>query len=265
MQSRTLSLILTAFLVCLSTSQLTAQTARSITVVGVAQAELAPDHYLLPILLKSEGKTMELARAEYRKRLENLKTVFNEMDFPELTLVSTGQAISDAEPIDPNQMQMMFIEGQGEAEPKEGFFIRERVDIRWNVSPQLTPAELESGLANLLDRIKAEKLSFAVQQNVNYYPAPEVSLVSGRHSQLQTELRSLRAAAMRDAQNQARELAEMAGGKLGRVLEVEIPDETSAHDFAHSDDTGLLTPNSSSRFGNKLQLKVNLRVRFELE
>ena len=80
----------------LLSAALPAQTpVRSIVVTGQAEKELAPDRYTVAVSIQVEGKTTELARAEFRKRLEQVRSTFNDMDFPDLTLVPSGRTISD--------------------------------------------------------------------------------------------------------------------------------------------------------------------------
>lgn len=240
---------------------------RSITVTGFAEKELAPDRYSIKVAIQVEGKTTELAREEYRKRLEQVRTTFNDMDFPELTLVSAGRSISENAQFSPQQMQIIMM-GEGQAEPSqtEAFYIREELEFQWRAAPQASPADLEQGLGTLLDRIRSEKLAFAGQPDVNYYPPVAYNLVRGSHSQLQLELRALRAAALEDAKNQASEIAALAGGKLGRVLEVTLPEQ--ADDSSLRSQMPGAEPEASPfacKLGSKLKFKSAVRVKFELE
>lgn len=247
---------------------LSAQSAvRSITVTGSAEKELVPDRYSIKVAIQVDGKTTELARAEYLKRVEQVRTTFNDMDFPDLTLVSAGRTVSDSPQFDVQQMQIMMMgEGPADAGPTEAFYIREEFEFQWRAAPQTSPADLEQGLGALLDRIRTEKLAFAGQPNVNYYPQVANNLVRGSHSQLAQELRALRTAALADAKDQASEIAALSGGKLGRVLEVTLPEEAD-YSVLHSQMPGGMPEDSpfACKLGSKLKLKSMLRVKFELE
>lgn len=251
----------------LLSAALPAQTpVRSIVVTGQAEKELAPDRYTVAVSIQVEGKTTELARAEFRKRLEQVRSTFNDMDFPDLTLVPSGRTISDNPQFNPQQMQIMMM-GEGGAEPtaSEAFYIREELQFQWRAAPQTSLADLEQGLGSLLDRIRTEKLDFAGKTDVNYYPPRANNLVNGSHSQIQQELRALRAAALEDAKNQASEIAALAGGKLGRVLEVELPTDSESVSHSQIPMAEMVDTPYSCRLGSKLKLKSSVRVKFELE
>jgi uncharacterized protein YggE len=102
--------------------------------------------------------------------------------------------------------------------------------------------------------------------DVNYYPPKAHNLVFGSHSQIQLELRNLRTVALEDAKTQASEIAALAGGKLGRVLEVTLPEE-DGYSVAHSHMPGAEPADSpyACKFGSKLKLRTTVRVKFELE
>jgi uncharacterized protein YggE len=262
-----LSCLLFSLLQLLAVPLAAQSSTRSITVTGVAEKELAPDRYTISVAIQAEGKTTELARAEFRKRLEQVRTTFNDMDFPDLTLASGGRTISDNPQINAQQMQIMMM-GEGGAEPAaaEAFYVREEFAFQWRAAPQTAQADLEQGLGSLLDRIRAEKLDFAGQMDVNYYPPKAHNLVFGSHSQIQLELRNLRTVALEDAKTQASEIAALAGGKLGRVLEVTLPEE-AGYSVNHSHMPGAEPADSpyACKFGSKLKLRTTVRVKFELE
>lgn len=244
-----------------------AQTAkRSITVTGMAEKELLPDRYSIKVAIQVEGKTTELARAEYRKKIDQVRSAFNDMDFPDLSLVSAGRTISDLPQIDSQQMQIMMMgDNLPDATAQPLFYIREELQFQWRAAPQTPLTDLEQGLGNLLDRIRAEKLNFSGIQAANYYPLKAQNLVSGEHSQIRAELRALRTGALEDAKSQAAEIAALTGDKLGRILEVTVPPEEpmSEHGYAGRNDEAP-GPFTCS-LGSKIQLKSTVRVTFELE
>lgn len=258
--SRLASLLLLLAICCPTFAQ---NPPRSITVVGSAEKGIAPDVFYLKVLVKGQGKTMALARDDFRRQQENVRTVFNEMDFPELAMESRGRTISDSAP-DPEQMQMMMIEGDNGADTEKTFSITEQFDFKWQVAPQTPQSDTETGITNLVDRIIAEKLNFTSRQQANYYAAWEPNLVTGRCSKMQAEERSLRAAAMENAKAQAAELAALAGAKLGRVLEVEVARESLDYSTIEQPGLGISDP-SSCKLGQQIDLKAVLKVKFELE
>lgn len=240
---------------------------RSITVIGNAEKDLAPDHYQIAVTVKANGKTMAIASDDYRKKLENVRTVFNEMDFPEVKVVSKGKLLSDSPLVDPNEMQIMMIDGQDPTQQDKGFFIQERLVLEWHPAAEANLADVESNIHGLLDRIKAEKLSFASNSTPNYYQIS--NLVVGAHSQLAKEEKLLRTAAFADAKAQAEELAALAGCKIGKVVEIEVesPIESSS-DFEppmYNAYSVVAESANTCQLGKKIRLKSILKVRFELE
>lgn len=240
---------------------------RSISVTGRAEKELTPDRYQIAVAVKGNGKTMAIASDDYRKKIENLRTVFNEMDFPEVKIISKGKLLSDSPFVDQNEMQIMMMEGQDPSQQEKSFYLVERLVLEWQPTPQASAADLENGIHGLLDRVKAEKLSFAANANPNYYQAS--NLVVGAHSQLRQEEKSLRAAAFADAKAQAEELAALSGCKVGRVIELEVVSPTDmASDFDSHSMVHFSSPGENEftcQLGQKLKLKSVLKVRFELE
>ncbi|MFM7562557.1 MAG: SIMPL domain-containing protein [Planctomycetota bacterium] len=241
---------------------------RSVSVTGRAEKELEPDHYQIGLFVVANGKTMSIASEDYRKKTENLRTVFNEMDFPEVKIVSQGKSIidtpfsSDIPFFEINDVQIMMAEDGGPNPEDEKFHIVERINLQWQVSPQRKFADLETGINGLLDRVKAEKLSFGPN---NPY-AQNSNLVVGRHYNLAQEEKSLRAAAFADAKSQAEELAALAGAKVGKVLEIKVGPESS--EMYSAGDDPFYRPGDKElncRLGQKIQLKSKLVVRFELE
>lgn len=240
---------------------------RTITVTGRAEKELAPDRYQISVAVKANGKTMAIASDDYRKKIENVRTVFNEMDFPEVKLVSKGKLLSDSPFVDPNEMQIMMMEGQDPNQQEKGFYIVERLILEWQPSTQASSMDIENGIYGLLDRIKTEKLSFAGEANPNYYQV--TNLVSGVHSQFRQEERMLRAAAFADAKAQAEELAALSGSKVGKVIElrVESPAEADSSFDLHTPSpySTVGSNDFGCQLGQKIKLKSILQVRFELE
>jgi len=237
---------------------------RSISVTGRAEKAVAPDHYQISVTVKASGKTMAIASDDFRKKSENVRTVFNEMDFPEVKIVSRGKLLTDSPFVDQNEMQIMMMEGQDPGQQEKSFYIVERLILDWQPSPQASAADLENGIHAMLDRIKAEKLAFGGEANPNYYQI--TNLVVGLNSQLRQEEKSLRAAAFADAKSQAEELAALAGAKVGKVLEIKVGPESSAM-YSAGDDP-FYRPGDKElncRLGQKIQLKSELVVRFELE
>jgi hypothetical protein len=240
---------------------------RSIAVTGRAEREVAPDRYQISVAVKANGKTMTIASDDYRKKIENVRTVFNEMDFPEVKIVPKGKVISDSHFVDPNEMQIMMMEGQDPNQQEKNFYIVERLILEWQPSTQASSLDIENGIHGLLDRIKTEKVSFAGEANPNYYQV--TSLVCGVHSQLRQEEKMLRAAAFADAKAQAEELAALSGDKVGRVIEirVESPGESDSSFDSHSPSpfSALGSDDLRCQLGQKIKLKSILQVRFELE
>lgn len=239
---------------------------RSISVTGRAEKEVAPDHYQISVAVKASGKTMAIASDDFRKKSENVRTVFNEMDFPEVKILSKGKFLTNSPFVDQNEMQIMMMEGQDPNQQEKSFYIVERLTFDWQPSPQATAADLENGIHAILDRIKAEKLTFSGEANPNYYQVS--NLVVGLNSQLSKEEKSLRAAAFADAKSQAEELAALAGAKVGKVLEIEVASEIARREsYSATVDPFSTTGQSelSCRLGEKIQLKSVLQVRFELE
>jgi len=242
---------------------------RSISVTGRAEKELTPDRYQISVAVKGNGKTMAIASDDYRKKIENVRTVFNEMDFPEVKIVSKGKLLSDSPFVDPNEMQIMMMEGQDPSQQEKSFYLVERIVLEWQPSPQASAVDLENGIHGLLDRVKAEKLSFAGEANPNYYQTSASNLVVGIHSQLRQEEKSLRAAAFADAKAQAEELAAIAGCKVGRVIDLDVVSPVDTASDFESFSQIPYSPSADNEFtcqlGQKIKLKSMLKVRFELE
>jgi hypothetical protein len=250
---------------------------RSVSVTGRAEKELEPDHYQIGLFVVANGKTMSIASEDYRKKTENLRTVFNEMDFPEVKIVSQGKSIidtpfsSDSPFFEINDVQIMMAEDGGPNPEDEKFHIVEPINLQWQVSPQRKFAELETGINGLLDRVKAEKLSFGPN---NPY-VQNSNLVVGRHYNLAQEEKSLRSAAFADAKAQAEELAVISGAKLGRVLEIQVTSPITRGDLDPNTPYTFLPTGTSQTsagengldcaLGQKIKLKSVLRVSFELE
>jgi len=241
---------------------------RSISVTGRAEKELTPDRYQIAVAVKGNGKTMAIASDDYRKKIENLRTVFNEMDFPEVKIISKGKLLSDSPFVD-NEMQIMMMEGQDPSQQEKSFYLVERIVLEWQPSPQASAVDLENGIHGLLDRVKAEKLSFAGEANPNYYQTNAINLVVGLHSQLRQEEKSLRAAAFADAKAQAEELAAIAGCKVGRVIDLDVVSPVDTASDFESFSQIPYSPSADNEFtcqlGQKIKLKSMLKVRFELE
>ncbi|MFN9881133.1 MAG: hypothetical protein ACK557_21890, partial [Planctomycetota bacterium] len=85
------------------------------------------------------------------------------------------------------------------------------------------------------------------------------------HTQLPHAPPAPRAAPLEDAPNQASENAALAGGKLGRVLEVELPTDSESVSHSQIPMAEMVDTPYSCRLGSKLKLKSSVRVKFELE
>ena len=240
--------------------------ARAVSVYGRAKKELEPDYYRIAIQVRSQGKTMAVTSDDYRKQLEKVRTVFNEMDFPEVKLVSKGKFFTDSPFSEPIEMQVMVMDVNDHGPAEKMFYIRERFDLEWRSPPGGAPADVENSLLGLLDRIQAEKIPFSTNESNPYYSF--TNLVVGYSSKLGEEERALRAAAFQDAKAQAEELAALSGAKLGRVLGIEVSpplDSFSGHSLpsagvfpAESIDQNHCQP------GGKIKLESIIRVQFEL-
>lgn len=230
---------------------------RSVSVSGSAEKELTPDHYQISVILKANGKTMAITNDDYRKKLENVRTVFNEMDFPEVKIFSKGKFLTDSPFVDQDEMQIMMMDGRDPDQQDKSFYIVERLILDWQPSAQASSLDLENGIQGLLDRINAAKLSFSGEANPNYYQVS--NLVVGLNSGVKQEEKSLRVAAFADAKSQAEELAQLAGAKIGRVIEIEVA-SANQDIFSSTEEVEL-----KCRLGQKIKLKSVLNVRFELE
>lgn len=234
-----------------------------ITVIGKAHLEIAPNRFIVPIRLVANGKTMALARGEHQKKLDKIRDVFNEMDYPNLKLGSSGVAITNSAVQNVQELQIMMMNGAPEQTPEAGIYLVEELSFEFAIPAGASRSQIEESVAAFLDRAIEEKLELGGNPaQAIYYPGQEIpDLVRMTHDQVDSHQTELNAAAFADARRQAEELAKLAGAQLGKVLEVKGGFVEESPDPFGGSPSFMRT----CKLGQKIKLESSLEVSFELQ
>ena len=249
---------------------------KGITVTGMGQAKGKPVLVEFTAAASGEGELASDAIVKHRDTKRRGLKAIEDLKVPGLTVESKGFAINQA--MDPSAQQMMM-RGQTPTNTKQMVQVTEQLRIVIRDVDKLKDEDVVNTVLKVLDTARDGGLVVGTGSPSNYMQM-QIMMQTGQTPGLVSfkipDAAPLRAQAyqkaMEDARAKAQRLAELSGGKLGRVVAVQegaagVPQQNQMMAMIYGmmqqqgQPEGELTSNA---FGD-ITLSVNLSVQFALE
>ena len=262
-----LLIVTSAIAASLGASESTAQVnpeLRSIEVEGTGDASAKPDAFVLKGFLTAKDKSAKKVLGKYLKTKESLEETINPMDFPGVEIELEGSIIKP----DVSSPAMMMAGGGGDTD--EGFVFSQPIRIRIGIDGDESESSILRNLLNLVDSAETVGVSFSEASN------PMMGVVLGGSSEslaigvlddASKLSQEATVAAFAQARKKAQQLAELAGGKLGKVISIHESTLAQASDNPTEAYMKMITGGQSGSSADsieKIKVTRSLRVKFEL-
>jgi len=250
-------------LTCVSESAAQATSARSIEVIGTGKASAKPDRLLLKGFITAEDKTAKKVLNKFLKIKKSLQETVNPMDFPEVEIEFENSQFNTN--FDSEEMMM----GGGDGAESDGYYLSQPIGIRIVIGEDDAEKTTLQMLSKLVDAAETSGVSFneAADSMMSFSVVESgATLASGDLSDREPLKQEATKKAFEDAKSQAQELAELAGGKLGKVISIEassIAGEDNPWAGYMTAISGLATAAHSDSL-TKIEVSQSLQVKFEL-
>ena len=244
--------------------------ARSIEVVGSGKASAKPDVLVLQGFVTAKDKTAKEVMAEFNQIKKSLEETINPMDFPGVEIEYEGPVF---EPDSGGANPMVMMGGGGGKEP-EGYSLSQSIKIRIGIDGDEPEKSILKNLSKLVDSAETTGVTFTKSLSpmagvyAGIYGNKSKSLALGELEDAETLNKEAALAAFAEAKSKAESLAELAGGKLGKVVSIkdeETSDNNNSEPMAAY--MKMIMGNQSQKRSdsiNKIEVTRSLRVKFEL-
>ncbi len=245
-----------------------AEESRKVTVTGNATVSAAPTHVQVNGTIRGAGESGAAAHEAYRKIKSKVEKTFAESDDKDLKLRFEGEKLSTATSYDE---ALGFPDGGGEVADTQ-FEVIEPITLKLEIGSEMARLQIARQVASLIDDAKEAGVEFVENPNPYGFVMQEtpaiVQFTIDDPANLQTKAY---AAAIADARTRGGRLAELAGGRLGKVLSIEElkfeTDDNAAMNAMLQFYGDLAQPDGlklSSYQNKKIEVRQKLRVVFEL-
>jgi uncharacterized protein YggE len=250
--------------------------AKGITVTGMGQAKGKPAVIEFTATASGEGELASDAIVKHRDTKRRGLKAIEDLKVPGLAIEAKGFAINQA--MDPNAQQMMM-RGQAVTNTKQMVQVTEQLRVVMRDLDKLKDEDVINTVLKVLDAARDGGLVVGSGSPSNFYQM-QIMMQSGQTPGLVAfklpDAAPLRAQAyqkaMDDARAKAQRLAELSGGKLGRVVAVQegpagAPQQNQMMAMMYGMMQQQAQPDGelvSNMFGD-ITLGVSLSVQFALE
>ena len=230
---------------------------RFIAVEGTGVVTKAPNLAQIRMSIVATGETTKSATKEFKKARQLFLDKMGPMNFPEVELKFQRPKVQSGEASNMAQMMNDAFDNIGEAASSDQFECREIVILETEVDED--PIKMLDQVSKIIDasiNAKATLANNSMEMIYQGYSSAEVlSLSRSDLDQMKKESNRL---AFEDAKKQAEALAELSGGKIGKVLQItgSIPDEYPSFGFSSENETDD---------GAQVEVTTHLSIRFELK
>jgi uncharacterized protein YggE len=248
-----------------------AQTPRTISVIGHGASAAAPDFVLVKGTVRGGGETSAAAHKAFEKVKDKLEKDFAPGEVADVSVRFRGEKLAKASP-GAVGVVVAAPGGVAGAEAGETFELAEQVLFRVDLKSDMERKQIAQKLAAVIDQ--------AAEAGVQFGQAATIYSVAGGQNSSLVEFSladpssvALKAydAAIQDARTRGRRLAELAGGKLGRIVSVEeLAGEEDSEKNAYATLIGMMAGDSdriskaSSDWNREVEVRQQVRVVFEL-
>ena len=248
---------------------------KGITVGGFGQAKGKPQLVEFLAVASGEAELASDAIVKHRDTKRRALKAIEDLKIPGLSVESKGFALNQA--VDPN-MQMMMMRGQTPTNNKQMVQVAEQLRIVLKDLSKIKEDELTNTVLKVVDTARDGGLVIGAGAPTNYYQM-QMMMQNGGGQGLAlfkipdpTPLRSQAyQKAMEDARAKAQRLAELSGGKLGRIISVQegpaLQQQVNPMMYMY----GIMPqqnqpdPELSSNVFGDISLSVTLQVQFALD
>ena len=264
LQSPILFLIGLCFVLTLP-SESTAQDtgARSIEVFGTGSASAKPDLLVVDAFITAEEKTAKKVLSEIFKTKKKLAETINPMDFPEVEIKLKDSLFST----NLNSEDMMM--GAADEITSDGYVLSQPIEIRIAINQSDTEKSTLQLLSKLVDTAETVGVSFDETSD----PMMGFTVQSGTGSMAKGDLKDRKSLekqatkqAFENARSEAEKLAELAGGKLGKVISIQATGPAGNDDSWGDYMNAMMGVAAAAQADSLLKIEVSrsLSVKFEL-
>ena len=241
-----------------------------ITVIGSGTAKGKPTEVEIAATVSGEAELTNDAMVKFRDAKKRALAAVEAMKIKDLQIEPNGLSVGQA--MDPNMQQQMMRGGGMAAVGKPKIQISENLKITLKNVDKLEPGALMDTLMKIIDNGRDAGLGIGPQINQqNYYQYQQQAAVPMLNFKI-VEPRSLRDEAYKqaidDAKSKAQKLADLAGVKLGKIIN--IHDQAVQPQNVYNPYYGYQQVQSDpSELSNQLladiPMKVSLTVKFEIQ
>ena len=239
---------------------------RSIEVEGTGSASAKPDSLVLDGFIASQDESAKKVLGKFLKIKKSLEETINPMDFPGVEVEFKGSALKP----NVNAANAAMLMAGGGGKTAEGYRLSEPIKILIEIEGDDSEKSILQYLSKVVDSAETIGVSFSDATN----PMMGVVMGGAKSPMARGNLKDdsklnqdAATAAFAQAKTKAEQLAELAGGKLGKVIS--IADSVSVDE--KSDPTAaymnMITGSKSEERAdsiNKIEVSRTLRVKFEL-
>ena len=239
---------------------------RSIEVEGTGNASANPDLLVLEGFVSVEDESAKKLPSKYFEIKKKLEETINPMDFPGVKIQFEGSAFKSNSAVSAAAVMM-----GGGANTEGGYRLSTPIVINVEVDDQDSEKSTLQRLSKLVESAETAGASFSESANpmmgvVLAANGGAASLVKGSLEDTAKLEQEASKAAFADAKAKAEQLAELAGGKLGKVISITESNLADASDPTTAYMKMVTGQQSEAKNGTIKRIKVSraLRVRFEL-
>jgi len=242
----------------------TAQTGtRSIEVFGTGSASAKPDLLVVKAFITAEAKTAKKVLNKLFDAKKELSETINPMDFPDVEIRVKDSLFNT------NLSSKQMIMGGGEEATSDGYSLSQPIEIRIAIEQgesEKSTLELLSKLVDTaetvgisFDEVTDPMMGFTVQSGAN-------SLASGDLTDRESLEKKAIEQAFENAKSQAAKLAELTGGKLGKVISIQTSGPATSDEPWGDYINAMMGVTTAAQADSLLKIEVSrsLSVKFEL-
>ena len=237
--------------------------ARSIEVFGTGSASAKPDLLVVNAFITAEEKTAKKVLSEIYKTKEKLAETINPMDFPDVEIKLKDSLFNT----NLNSEDMMM--GAADEMSSDGYVLSQPIEIRIAINQSDTEKSTLQLLSKLVDTAEAVGVSFdeALDPMMSFTVQSGMSsLASGDLKDRKSLEKQATKLAFENARLEAEKLAELAGGKLGKVISIQASGPAGNDDSWGEYMNAMMGVTTAAKADSLLKIEVSrsLSVKFEL-